>query len=1044
MAPESRPFASRPVRDIIKIGIIHEETPEPVALATGAWRMTPKPAILLTLLAALTAATAARAEEAVSFNRDVRPILSDKCFACHGPEEASRQAGFRLDVQESALGEADSGLPPIVPGNLEESELVARITSEDESTRMPPADSHKTLSEKEIDILKRWIAAGAEWQQHWSLVPPSRPEAPAIKHDYWPRGDVDRFILARLEKDGLTPSPEADRVTLIRRVTFDLTGLPPTPAEVDAFLADNRLDAYERVVDRLLASPRYGEHMARYWLDAARYGDTHGLHLDNYREMWPYRDWVVRAFNTNEPFNKFLIEQLAGDLLPSATDEQLIASGFNRCHVSTNEGGVIPEEVYVNNVVDRVETFGTVMLGLTVGCCRCHDHKYDPLTMSDFYSLFAYFNSLDGNEMDGNQQDPPPVIRAPMPEQKARLAELTQKISELDQKLNANWPELDAQQAEWERQFVETVADESSNDTSRGYLAISDWHWVGPFVEIELYLKSKQLGPEGKPINLTDKFKVSTGAEIGWSQRTDWVDGKAYNDLPTETGASFLYRTISVDRPQDLELSLGSDDGVVVYLNGEKKLENFTSRAVAPDQEKLTLKLRAGENQLLVKIINFQGASGFYFKAKTDKPLMPPDVLAAGKLPPGERSPEQAARLRLYFRSTAAKSPELEELKGELTKTRAAKAAVEGEIPTTLVFREMATPKPAYILKRGAYDQHGDEVKRRTPAALPPMDPAAPNNRLGLAQWLTSRGNPLTARVAVNRFWQQLFGVGLVKTADDFGSQGERPSHPELLDYLAVDFIDKGWDVKRFMRELALSATYRQTSHAEPELFRRDPENRLLARGPRFRLDAEMLRDQALFLGGLLVEKLGGPSVKPPQPAGLWEAVGYSGSNTVKFVPDTGHEKVHRRTLYTFIKRTAPPPEMNTFDSPSRESCIVRRERTNTPLQALLLLNDPQYIEAARGLAERTMLEGGDTEASRATFLFRTVTCRTPDIEELEEFVAAYREELEHFRADVEAAKNLATSGSMPPNEKLDHAELAAWTMAANVALNLDEVITKN
>jgi hypothetical protein len=1002
----------------------------------------------------MAAAVSTRADDAINFNRDVRPILSDKCFACHGPEEASRQAGFRLDVQESALGEADSGLRPIVPGELEESELIARITSDDESTRMPPAESHKTLSNKEIDILKRWIAAGAEWQQHWSLVPPSRPEVPATSHDYWPRSDVDRFILARLEKDGLTPSPEADRVTLIRRVTFDLTGLPPTPAEVDAFLADNRPDAYERVVDRLLASPRYGEHMARYWLDAARYGDTHGLHLDNYREMWPYRDWVVRAFNSNQPFDKFLIEQLAGDLLPSATEEQLIASGFNRCHVSTNEGGVIPEEVYVNNVVDRVETFGTVMLGLTVGCCRCHDHKFDPLTMSDFYSLFAYFNSLDGNEMDGNQEDPPPVIRAPMPEQKARLAELEAKIAALETGLKGDWPELDAQQVEWEKQFADGGNDASeasvggdqqaAEESQAGYLAMSDWHWLGPFAVNERYLKSQKQGPEGKPIKLDEKFKISTGAEIGWVARTDWVDGKPHSDLPTDIGANFLYRTISVDRPQELELSLGSDDGIIVYLNGKRKLKNFVSRPVAADQEKLTLKLKRGENHLLIKILNFQAGAGFYFKAKTDKPIMPPDILAAGKVPPGERAPEQAERLRLYFRSSAAKLPALEELKGELTGARAAKAAVEGEVATTLVFREMATPKPAYILKRGAYDQHGEQVQRRPPAALPPIDPAAPNNRLGLAQWVTARGNPLTARVAVNRFWQQLFGVALVKTADDFGSQGERPSHPELLDYLAVDFIDKAWDVKHFMRELVLSATYRQTSHAEPELYRRDPENRLLGRGPRFRLDAEMLRDQALFVGGLMVEKLGGPSVKPPQPAGLWEAVGYSGSNTVKFVADSGHEKVHRRTLYTFIKRTAPPPEMNTFDSPSRESCIVRRERTNTPLQALLLLNDPQYIEAARGLAERTMLEGGDTEASRATFLFRTVMGRGPDIEELEELVAAFREELNHFRAEAAAAKSLATSGSIPPNEKLDHAELAAWTIAANVALNLDEVITKN
>jgi hypothetical protein len=998
----------------------------------------------------------ASADEAVSFDLQVRPILSDKCFACHGPEEASREGGFRLDEQESAFGEADSGLTPIVPGDLESSELIARITSDDESMRMPPPDSHKTLSAEEIETLRRWIAAGAPWKKHWSLVTPQRPELPAVKHEAWPRSEIDRFILARLEREGLTPSAEADRITLLRRVTLDLTGLPPTPAEVDAFLADNRPDAYERAVDRLLASSRYGEHMARYWLDAARYGDTHGLHLDNYREMWPYRDWAVRAFNNNLPFDDFLIEQLAGDLLPSPSEDQLMASGFNRSHVSTNEGGVIPEEVYVNNVVDRVDTFGTVMLGLTVGCSRCHDHKYDPITMADYYSLFAYFNSLDGNEMDGNQEDPPPVIKAPTAEQKARLAELNEQITSLEAKLNADWPDVDAQQVAWERQFVDVPtndqndADDEGDETEdagggvNGYLSISDWHWVGPFAQNERYLRRKKQGPEGKPVKLDQKFKLSDGSEIGWVRRTDWVDGKVHADLPGETGANFLYRTITVDRRQKLEVSLGSDDGIMVYLNGKQQLKNLTSRAVAADQEKLTLKLKRGENHLLIKILNFQGAAGFYFAAKTDKPIMPPDVLAAATVKSADRTPEQQALMRQYFRNTAAKSPELDKLRTELTAVRTALAEVERDVPTTLIFKEMATPKPAYILTRGMYDQKGEQVERRVPASLPPMAHDAPNNRLGLAQWVVSRDNPLPARVAVNRFWQQFFGIGLVKTADDFGSQSEPPSHPELLDWLAVDFMENGWDVKAFVKQLVTSATYRQTSHADPELYRRDPENRLLARGPRFRLDAETLRDQALFTSGLLVEKLGGPGVKPPQPEGLWEAVGYSGSNTVKFVPDEGHEKIHRRTLYTFLKRTAPPPEMTTFDGPSRESCIVRRERTNTPLQALLLLNDPQYVEAARGLAERALKEGGDTDAGRAAFLFRTAVCRAPSVEELAELIDAVHEELANYRNNPDAAAKLIAVGTMPVDPKLDQAELAAWTMAANVVLNLDEVVTKN
>ena len=1015
-------------------------------------------AFSIVLLLPVADAMSAEGGTAVNFNRDVRPILSDKCFACHGPEEASRQGGFRLDERASAVGEADSGVAAIVPGDPAASELIARITSDDESLRMPPEDSHKTLTAEEIDILRRWIAEGAEWQSHWSFTPPARPALPTVAHANWSRNAIDQFIVSRLEQEKLTPLVEADRVTLLRRVTLDLTGLPPTAAEVEAFLADNRPDAYERAVDRLLASPRYGEHMARFWLDAARYGDTHGLHLDNYREMWPYRDWVVRAFNRNLPFNQFIIEQLAGDLLPEPNEEQLIATGFNRCHVTTNEGGVIAEEVYVTAVVDRVETFGTVMLGLTVGCTRCHDHKFDPLTMGDFYSLFAYFNSLDGNEMDGNREDPAPVIRAPLPEQTARLAELDGQIAAAEAKLAADWPELDAQQATWEQQFA--AVDPASEVGGSGavavapvsapvagpkaYLAMSDWHWVGPFGDSVRYLKNRKHAPERKRVKLDQKFTLTTGQEIGWVRKPEWVDGQVHNDLPGDPAANFLYRTITVGKPQELEISLGSDDGVRVFLNGKLQLKSDENRPAAADQEKLTLKLKRGENHLLVKVLNFAGPSGFYFAAKTDLPIMPPDVLAAAHRPAAERTPEQGKLVRQFFRNTAATSAALDQLRTELAAVRTARTEVDNAIATTLVFREMATPKPAYILTRGEYDQHGEEVTRRTPGMLPPMDSALPNNRLGLAQWVVSPENPLTARVAVNRLWQQFFGIGLVKTADDFGAQGEAPSHPELLDWLAVDFRENGWDVKRLVREMVTSAAYRQSSHATPEQYRLDPENRLLARGNRFRLDAETLRDQALFASGLLVEKVGGPSVKPPQPAGLWEAVGYSGSNTVKFVADEGPEKVHRRTLYTFIKRTAPPPEMNTFDAPSRESCIVRRERTNTPLQALLLLNDPQYVDAARALALRTMEQGGESEEGRARFMFAAATCRQPSVDELHDLVAAYREELAHYRGDSAAAEQLVTGGTVPVAEQVDRAELAAWTMAANVALNLDEVVTRN
>jgi hypothetical protein len=991
---------------------------------------------------AMLQASSGLAEESIDFGRDVRPILSDKCFACHGPDEAERTGGFRLDVQDGAFGEADSGLIPIVPGDVAASELVARITSDDESLRMPPADGHKALSAKEIDVLKRWIAAGAPWQQHWALVAPVRPEPPQVEYDGWPRNEIDRFILARLEKEGLAPAPEADRAKLLRRVTLDLTGLPPTPEELDAFLYDNQPGAYERVVDRLLASPRYGEHMARFWLDAARYGDTHGLHLDNYREMWPYRDWVVRMFNVNQPFDEFLVEQLAGDLLPEPTVDQLIATGFCRSHVTTNEGGSIVEEVEVRNVVDRVETFGTVVLGLTIGCARCHDHKYDAISMRDFYSLYAYFNSLDGNPMDENREDHAPVLRAPTAEQKAKLAELDAQIAAAEARLAGDWAELDSMQVEWERQFGGPA--DAATPPLKGYLAVSEWHWVGPFGDAARYLKSRRHGPEGKRVALEQTFKLATGEEAGWLKRPEWVDGVVHNDLPGQSSANFLYRTITVDRPQSLEVSLGSDDGVRVYLNEKEVLKNIVERPAAPDQEKVTLKLRRGENRLLIKIINFAGASGFYFAAKSELPTMPPVVLAALRLPASERSPEQGAAIRQFYRNGVAQSAELDRLRTELTAARETRAKIDAEVATTLIWRETETPQPAFILTRGEYDQRGEPVERRPPAALPAMDDAWPNNRLGLAKWSVTANNPLTARVAVNRYWQQVFGIGLVKTAEDFGSQGEPPSHRELLDWLATDFIADGWNVKNLMRRLVTSATYRQSARVAPAMHARDPENRLLARGVRLRLDAETLRDQALFASGLLVERLGGPSVKPPQPAGLWEAVGYSGSNTVKFIADSGPHMVHRRTLYTFIKRTAPPPEMSTFDAPSRESCIVRRERTNTPLQALLLLNDPQYVEAARGLAARTLHEGGSDDAARAKFLFRAAVVRDPTSEEVADLVAAYDAELAHYRRNAEAAAALTFVGEAPREAQLDQAELAAWTMVANIVLNLDEVVTKN
>jgi mono/diheme cytochrome c family protein len=837
----------------------------------------------------------ATAGAAIDFNRQIRPLLSENCFACHGPDENKRKAKLRLDTKQGAFAPLRDGGFAIVPGKPGESRLIERIAAEEDARRMPPVKSGKRLTAPQIDLLRQWIAQGAPWSTHWAFVAPARPSLPKVADAAWPRNAIDHFILARLEREHLRPSPEADKPTLIRRVTLDLTGLPPTPAEVDAFLADKSPEAYEKVVDRLLQSSHYGEHIARYWLDAARYGDTHGLHLDNYREMWPYRDWVIKAFNRNLSYDRFVIEQLAGDLLPNPTLDQLVATGFIRCHVTTNEGGTIEEEFYVRNVVDEVSTTGTVFLGLTVGCARCHDHKYDPVRQKDFYQLFAFFNSIDGSPLDGNAARYPPVARVAASEQLAALAKAEQKVAALQ----------------------------------------------------------KQIAAEVAKVKLEDK-------------------------------------------PQGKETT----DSLATWLRVQ------------------------------------EAASG---------KGLPKPIQEIVKLDKSKRTDAQRKQLREYFieNAYAQTRSTFAPLHQQLAAAEKERDRIDKLIPTTLIFKERSQPKPSYILKRGEYDQKGEPVGRDTPAFLPPLPEKGPRTRLGLAQWLVGRDNPLTARVAVNHFWQQCFGTGIVKTAEDFGSQGEPPSHPELLDWLAVQFQEDGWDVKRMMKRIVMSACYRQSSRVTPDRLAKDPANRLLSRGPRFRLDAEMLRDQALALGGLLVEKVGGPSVKPPQPAGLWEAVGYVTSNTRNFVADAGREKVHRRSLYTFWKRTAPPPQMSALDAPSREECTVRRERTDTPLQALLLLNEQQYVECARALAERVMKEGGSTPEARVTYLFRLATARRPDARELAELLADYKDNLLTYTRDVKAAKDLINVGETKSDAKLNASELAAWTMLANLVLNLDEVINK-
>ncbi|WP_165233307.1 DUF1553 domain-containing protein [Aquisphaera insulae] len=1016
----------------------------------------------------------APAAKPVNFAREVRSILSDHCFACHGPDDKTRKAGLRVDTKDGILAKLKSGETAVVPGKPDDSALIDRVTTDDAEAKMPPKKFGKDLSPAQVETLKRWVAEGASWSTHWAFDPPRKADLPAVKDAAWPRNPIDRFILARLEAEGLHPAPPADATTLARRAYLDLTGLPPTPKEVDAFLADPSDAGYERLVDRLLDSPRYGEHMARYWLDAARYGDTHGLHLDNYREIWPYRDWVINAFNADKRFDTFLVEQLAGDLLPSPTLDQLVATGFNRCHVSTSEGGSIEEEVYVRNVVDQVDTNGTVLLGLTTGCARCHDHKYDPIRMKDYYQLFAFFNNNDGPALDGNAAQWAPITKVPAAEQTAAIAAADAKIAATRKAIAAETARVsasydrkkDADAGEFVRRADFTWVDDAlpAGASPQGE---PGWEFRGrPAYPVQSGKAAFRLVAKGLMQRFFDnagpKLKVGEGDtfftyvfldptspprevmlqwNIGgqWTHRGYWGE----NVIPFGKDASPERLRIG-DLPATgkwvrLEVpvkALGLKPGTIIQgwaftqQDGTVYWDNAGIETWTPQEGQAF--------DSVASWIRARKADGGAGLSEAVKAIMAIDA--------DRRTEAQQSELIAAF--LASRDPKtkaiLDPLYAQVDEAQKAKAAAEAAIPTTLICRERAgEPKPAFILNRGEYDQRKDKVGRATPAFLPPLPAGQPVNRLGFARWLVDASHPLTARVAANRFWLQVFGTGLVKTADDFGSQGDPPSHPELLDWLAVQFREDGWDVKRFMKRMVMSATYRQSGRVTPESLAKDPENRLYARGPRFRLDAEIVRDQAFALGGLLVEKLGGPSVKPPQPAGLWEAVGYTDSNTARFKADTGAEKVHRRSLYTFWKRTSPPPQMTTLDAPSREACTVRRERTNTPLQALLIMNEPQFVEAARGLAERTLREAGPTTDDRLSWMFRLATARKPTAKELSDLNAALLDFSSHYAGDQAAAKALIEAGEAKPDPKQNPAELAAWTMMGNVILNLDEVMTK-
>ncbi len=993
----------------------------------------------------------------VDFNRDVRPILTDNCHACHGPDENKRKGDLRLDVRAEAVAAGS-----IVPGKPEMSELLNRILAKDPDSVMPPPHTGKKLTAKQIETLRKWIAEGAKFEEHWAFVNPVRPAVPRLDAAFELRNPIDHFIAARLKSEGLAFSPPADKITLIRRVTLDLTGLPPTPAEVDAFLADQAPDAYEKVVDRLLASPHYGERMAVDWLDAARFADTHGYHIDSGRNMIPFRDYVIRSFNENKPFDRFTVEQLAGDLLPNASIEQKVASGFNRNHMINFEGGAIPAEYQTAYIIDRVNTTSTVWMGLTMGCAQCHDHKYDPLSQRDFYRMYAFFNNVPENGLDGSKGNAVPVLRVPTAEQEQQLAQLKEAITKAEAKLAGPFLEVDAAQAEWEKSpgAMRTQWNVATplNSTSKG----------GATLKV---LEDKSILASGKnPAQETYSVSFMSDTKTVSAIR---IEALADNSLPAKgpgrgsngnfvmTGVKLTLGSGAKSRVVKLKAASADYSQQDGGYDVASLLTNGPGWAVFPEVGKTHTAIfefeepvEVGDAELTIELqfnAKFAGHQiGRMRLASTDSltphsSAAPEAIRSILAIETRKRSPKQKADLQAFYRSTIW--PEGRAASAELAMLRAEAAAVEKAFPNTMVMSEMAKPRDTHILIRGAYDKKGDKVTAGTPGALPPLAKDAPADRLALARWLISKEHPLTARVIVNRDWQRYFGTGLVKTSEDFGTQGEYPSHLELLDWLACDFRESGWDVKRLQRLIVTSATYRQSSRVTPELLAQDPENRLLARQSRLRLQAEFIRDQALATSGLLNREIGGRSVSPYQPQGIWSELTFrlDNKNFTAQIYEQGHgADLYRRTMYTFWKRTAPPPSLVTLDAPDREVCTVRRPRTNTPLQALVLLNDPTYVEASRKLAERLMNEAGPTKESRVTRAFRLCTGREPSERERTILIKLYDSQLIRYQKDRGAAVKLLAVGESPRDEKCDVAELAAWTMVASTIFNLDETVTRN
>ncbi len=1045
------------------------------------------------MLCGLAAASSLLAAESVDFNRDIRPILANHCWNCHGPDEKSRQAGLRLDQRDDALSPLESGGRAIVPGDAAAGTLMTRISAHASEELMPPPSFQRPLSERQIETLRRWITEGAPYAGHWAFQPIPRKSPPDVQRKDWVRNDVDRFVLAKLENEGLSPAQETDRPRWLRRVTLDLSGLPPTLTELDAFLVDDSPSAYETVVDRLLSSPRHAEQMAIRWLDAARFADTNGYNNDEVRTMWPWRDWVIRAFQDNMPYDRFLTEQLAGDLLPSAAVSQQVATGFVRNHVLTTEGGIIEEEYHVEYVADRVHTVSTVFLALSLQCARCHDHKFDPLTQRDFYRFAAYFNNVPDRVVSYNQaRMAEPLLKVPSPEQETQLAALAERKQSLETALQERRQSVIPELLAWEKSLTpERIAAFHAPELIAHF----------PFEEIGSDRPiADTIDPERKAQatgELTSvEGKIGRGLQFGGNGFVDcgqiaafegdqafsltaWVRTEASEPMTVlskmDEGNSHRGYDLILegDRIACHIVHHWPDDGFKVITKQVLPLREWHHLSVVYDGSRQAsgVAVFVNGNAWPVEIAHGRQITGTLL---TDKPFhigrrnnsapfrgLIDDVqifsqaltqedaarLARGELiagiksildkPSAERTIVEQERLLNWY--LARIDEPAQQMQRELHELPAKVQAIDNAIPRTMVMMESSPRRPSYVLNRGQYDQRLEEVSAGTPTAILPLPDGYEDNRLGLARWFTHPEHPLTARVAVNRLWEMYFGAGIVETSEDFGVQGAFPSHPELLDWLAAEFISRGWNQRAILRMIALSATYRQSSFATPEGFDRDPHNRLLARGPRHRLPAEMLRDGALFVSGLLKEQQGGPSVKPYQPEGLWEDV--SVERRDKYVPDAD-DGIYRRSMYTFWKRTCPPPGMTTFDAPDREFCLVRRARTNTPLQALVTLNDPTYVEAARRLAEQVP-KLGDTDQTRIRQLFRTVVAREPTTQELEVLLRLRQESLAKFQHDPAAAEKLLAVGRAPRDATLPAEDVAAWAAVCSIVLNLSEALTK-